>query len=84
MWITWGDTQPVSGTRRPGVLRREEFMFQNAHDGVELRGTLTIPDREGPHPAVVWVHGSGKTERGGAMFFPEYPAVARFGGVRHS
>ena len=28
-----------------------------------MRGTLLLPEGEGPHPAVVWVHGSGRATR---------------------
>lgn len=36
-----------------------------ADDGVTLAGTLTLPDRAGPHPAVLLLHGSGRTDRDG-------------------
>ena len=31
--------------------------------GVTLSGTLNVPTGEGPHPALVWVHGSGPDTR---------------------
>jgi uncharacterized protein len=31
--------------------------------GVVIAGTLTLPKGAGPHPAVLWVHGAGKTTR---------------------
>jgi pimeloyl-ACP methyl ester carboxylesterase len=34
--------------------------------GARLAGTLSFPAREGPHPAVVWVHGSGPETRDAA------------------
>ena len=33
------------------------------HEGWELSGTLTMPEGEGPFPAVVLVHGSGPNDR---------------------
>lgn len=42
--------------------------FQNKADNVTLAGTLTIPDGEGPHPAVVLVSGSGPQERNAEVF----------------
>jgi dienelactone hydrolase len=41
----------------PPALREEEVRFSNG--GVELAGTLLLPAGAGPHPAVVFVHGSG-------------------------
>lgn len=32
-------------------------------EGTTLAGTLTLPPSPGPHPALVWVHGSGKEAR---------------------
>ena len=32
-------------------------------EGVTLAGTLTLPPDPGPHPALVWVHGSGEAGR---------------------
>ncbi|MFE6734012.1 alpha/beta hydrolase [Microbacterium sp. NPDC057650] len=32
-------------------------------DGIDMHGTFTAPDGEGPHPAVVMVAGSGPTDR---------------------
>jgi len=32
-------------------------------EGAKLAGTLYLPAKEGRHPAVVWVHGSGEQER---------------------
>ncbi len=59
--------------RRPD-LRTEPFAFQTADD-LTIRGTLTLPAGDGPHPAVVWVHGSGRASRAGggvwAQFFPD-------------
>jgi len=43
-----------------------------AHAGVELRGTLFLPEGPGPHPAVVYVHGSGRQTRAGAGSWPYF------------
>lgn len=45
--------------------RREEVRF--AADGVELAGTLTLPEGDGPFPAVVLVSGSGAQDRDGEI-----------------
>ena len=66
-----------TATRRP-VPQQEPFMFESRHDGITLHGTLTLPPGPGPHPGVVWVHGSGKTPRHESMFFPRYLADLGF------
>jgi predicted acyl esterase len=40
-----------------------EVVFINNIDGVELSGTLTLPDNSGKVPAVVLIHGSGPENR---------------------
>lgn len=40
-----------------------EVSFRNGT--VELRGTLLVPDGEGPMPSIVFLHGSGPQTRGG-------------------
>lgn len=45
--------------------------FRNETDDVTLRGTLTRPEGEGLHPAVVLVSGSGPQERNSEVF--EHP-----------
>ncbi len=67
----------VRGKRRDHP-REESFSFTSTHDGVELRGTLLLPPSAGPHPSIVWVHGSGRTPRSEAMFFPQYFADLGF------
>ncbi|MGH7567105.1 MAG: alpha/beta hydrolase family protein, partial [Gemmatimonadota bacterium] len=42
-------------------LREEDARFRNG--GVELAGTVILPLGPGPHPAVVFVHGSGAEGR---------------------
>ncbi|CAN5163157.1 alpha/beta hydrolase [soil metagenome] len=43
------------------ALREEDVRFRNG--GVELAGTLILPPGPGPHPAVVFLHGSGAEGR---------------------
>jgi pimeloyl-ACP methyl ester carboxylesterase len=54
-------------------VMREEVRFRNG--GVTLAGTLVMPAKPGPHPAIVWVHGRGKSARdmfvGWARLFAE-------------
>jgi len=40
-----------------GSRTRVEVTFDSR--GVEIRGALDLPSTDGPHPAIVWVHGSG-------------------------
>lgn len=42
-------------------IREEDVLFSNGD--VKLAGTLMLPDSEGPHPAVVYTHGSGTMTR---------------------
>jgi|SRR5579862_152349 len=46
----------------------EEVSFVNPHDGVKLAGTLTLPRSEGPHPAVVLLHGSYPFDRNSSAY----------------
>lgn len=40
-----------------------EVTFRNEVDGIDIAGTLTIPDGAGPFPAVVMITGSGPQDR---------------------
>jgi uncharacterized protein len=53
-----GDRPPVRAVRRE--FAREDVSFRN---GVTLTGTITLPAKKGPHPAVVLIHGSGPEDR---------------------
>ena len=59
--------QTVTGGSRVGerveLYREEEVRFGNGN--VRLAGTLLLPPGPGPHPAVVFVEGAGKTTRHG-------------------
>jgi pimeloyl-ACP methyl ester carboxylesterase len=59
------------GTR---PYRQEEVHFRNRF--VELVGTLLIPRGDGPHPAVIFMHGSGPEFR-----WTQYPLAAHL--ARH-
>lgn len=47
----------------PYPYAEEEVRFPNADDDITLAGTLTAPEGDGPHPAVVLVSGSGPQDR---------------------
>ncbi len=47
----------------PFNYKAEEVTFANPKEGNTLAGTLTIPEGEGPFPAVVLVSGSGQQNR---------------------
>lgn len=47
----------------PFNYRAEEVSFTNEKEGNTLTGTLTIPEGDGPFPAVVLVSGSGQENR---------------------
>ena len=47
----------------PFNYRAEEVTFTNKKEGNTLAGTLTIPDGDGPFPAMVLVSGSGQQNR---------------------
>jgi pimeloyl-ACP methyl ester carboxylesterase len=64
--------------RRPATrpaYREEEVRFTNG--AVALAGTLLLPIAAGPHPAVVFVHGSGPEGRFGSRFLADH--LARHG-----
>jgi pimeloyl-ACP methyl ester carboxylesterase len=46
---------------KPAPYKQEEVSFQNGE--VKLAGTLLTPIKKGPHPAVVFFHGSGPQTR---------------------
>ena len=52
--------------------REEEVTFSNG--AVKLGGTLLVPVNSGPHPAVVFVHGSGPEGRFASRFLAEHLA----------
>ena len=59
-----GSTEATSENRSVQASRPftdEEVNFKN--DDVTLAGTLLIPSSKGPHPAIVFIHGSGDQNR---------------------
>lgn len=64
-----GDTGWFAATRASGpppTLPEVDVRFSNAD--VELAGTLVLPSGPGPHPAVVFLHGSGAEGRWGSRY----------------
>jgi len=51
---------------RPATYTSTDIAFDNAD--VKLAGTFTVPQGQGPFPAVVLVHGSGSIDRDGSVF----------------
>lgn len=77
-----GDTGWFSTTRTTGVPpapHQVDVRFSNAD--VELAGTLVLPSRPGPHPAVVFLHGSGVEGRWASRFLARRFAEAGFAGL---
>lgn len=55
--------------KRPPNFRSEEVSFQNG--AISLAGTLFLPLTRGPHPAIVFLHGSGSEGRFATRFLAE-------------
>src|SRR6266567_4324287 len=55
---------------KPPTFKQEEVSFRNG--AVILSGTLLLPLTGVPHPAVVFLHGSGSEGRYAARFLAEY------------
>ncbi len=52
----------TTGAQRTSATHREvDVRFTCEH--AVLAGTIYLPNRAGPHPGVVWVHGAGKAAR---------------------
>lgn len=47
----------------PFPYAEEEVSYVNPHGNIRLAGTLTLPRRKGPHPAVLLITGSGAQNR---------------------
>lgn len=54
----------------PLTFKQEEVHFQNGD--VTLSGSLLLPLTKGPHPAVVFLHGSGPEGRYASRFLAQY------------
>ena len=86
----WATRAPTHGTARFGAssavvedssftrlpFRQLEVRFRSG--GVTLAGTLTVPPGAGAHPAVAWVHGSGRTAR---AYLPDLEALLLHYGI---
>lgn len=77
VWIQGGNSLPIvlERTEKPPTLVRpqepkrpfpyieEEVTYENKTASVRLAGTLTIPGKDGPYPAVLLITGSGPQNR---------------------
>jgi pimeloyl-ACP methyl ester carboxylesterase len=70
-----------SGQERFLSYRADEVRFSN--DSVNLSGTLYAPRSGGPHPAVVFVHGSGPETRKEYAFFAKLFARSNFAALAY-
>ena len=64
------DAPPVTFGDGAALSDHQEVEVHFTCEGVVLAGTLYLPNGPDPHPALVWVHGSGKSTRlgyGGAL-----------------
>ncbi len=71
--LSLGDAAAVNGQRPqepkpPYPYYEEEVFFLNEKHRIRLAGTLTLPQSEGPFPAVVLITGSGPQDRNEDMF----------------
>ncbi len=48
---------------KPYPYTEEEIVYENKEAGIKLAGTLTLPESEGPFPAVILITGSGPQNR---------------------
>lgn len=53
---------------KPYPYIEEEVTFKNEADSLTLAGTLTVPDKQGPHPTVILISGSGPQNRDEEVF----------------
>ncbi|MDY9925463.1 alpha/beta hydrolase family protein [Methanosarcina sp.] len=57
------DTRREQDPVKPYPYDEEEVFYENEEAGVKLAGTLTLPQSEGPFPAVILISGSGQQNR---------------------
>lgn len=48
---------------RPFPYAEHEVRFASRSPGIQIGGTLTVPNTRGPHPAIVFISGSGAQDR---------------------
>ena len=68
---TESDTAPPPRPQHPEPpypYATEDVTFLNDDAGITLAGTLTLPEGDGPHPAVVLISGSGPQNRDSEVF----------------
>ncbi|HZZ43450.1 MAG TPA: alpha/beta fold hydrolase [Tepidisphaeraceae bacterium] len=71
--LKWTPHQGDSLTGHAVSVREEKFSFKNGN--VTLAGSLLLPFTPGPHPAVVFVHGSGPSSRNDYRLHASYFAA---------
>lgn len=52
----------------PFPYEEQEVEFDNTQAGIQLAGTLTLPEGPGPFPAMITISGSGPQDRNGNMW----------------
>jgi pimeloyl-ACP methyl ester carboxylesterase len=52
----------------PFPYEQQEVVFENIPAGIQLAGTLTIPEGSGPFPVIVTISGSGSQDRNSNFF----------------
>lgn len=57
----------VLSTCGSSAFTEEEVTWENSE--VTLAGTLYVPEGDGPHPAAIFIHGSGNLSRSDKLFF---------------
>ncbi|HHV25102.1 MAG: alpha/beta fold hydrolase [Methanosarcina sp.] len=57
------DTHRKQDPVKPYPYTEEEVVYENKEAGIKLAGTLTLPQSEGPFPAVLLITGSGPQNR---------------------
>jgi len=71
------DLRPVEEIPRPNrpqdpqppfPYEQQEVVFENIPAGIQLAGTLTIPEGTGPFPVLVTLSGSGSQDRNSTIF----------------
>ncbi len=68
--LRWQEAGKQVSARKIAPHRVEEVTVRNGD--VVLKGTLMLPDTPGPHPAVLFAHGSGDATRNVAIWNPYF------------
>ncbi|QDO88279.1 S9 family peptidase [Ornithinimicrobium ciconiae] len=56
--LSTGAVTPLPGpVERPEIPGRLEEVETTTEDGTRVRGWLALPEGEGPHPLLLWIHG---------------------------